>query len=198
MRADQPVGRGAANEIAARDQPEIARGRRCRARERRPSTGLPCGAVRVGGGPSRRHRAQAQIVAAGRASSRRRAAQRPPPMRPAPATSPASRKGHEPAMVGRNTSCPAALAAVRMPITRPCRARNQRAAIIGREIGADKAAAEPDHHAPQQHELPSLVHRGVNATADAVAASDRSSCGARRTGPSAPRRTGRSRHKAAG
>ena len=33
------------------------------------------------------------------------------------------------AMVGRNTSCPAALAAVRMPMTMPCRSRNQRAAI---------------------------------------------------------------------
>ena len=101
-------------------------------------------------------------------------------------------------MVGRKTSCPAALPAVKqadhqaLPLLEPAR-RDQR-----REIGAGEAAADPDDDAPQQHQLPRLGIAGRQRHAERGGGQrQRRSCGARRTGRSAPRRTGRSRRKAA-
>ena len=59
---------------------------------------------------------------------------------------------------GRKTSCPAAPAAVRMPVTRPRRATNQRLVTVRGEGQRHRPAAEADQDAPAQHQLPGSRH----------------------------------------
>ena len=53
---------------------------------------------------------------------------------------------------GRNTSCPVATLAVRMPTTRPRRAANQRVGDGRAQHQRGHAGADADHDAPQQHQ----------------------------------------------
>ena len=191
---DQPVGAGATDEEADRQQPEVAvahahrqaaeRGAHRIAQRRRRL-------VSLGGAVG----AQADV---GRAVAHQedrpavpRSAQRPP--RP-------ERRARQPtltasqASAGRKISCPVAPAAVSAPRTRPRRCTNQRLATVAASTLAIEPGADADHDAPQQVELPGLVHEDRSApTPPKPSAALRPRRGALQSAPSARRRTGANR-----
>ena len=190
---DETVGRQAADEEAAEQQPERAavpgvaerteRGRTGRmsrsAARRRSASVAPYGSRPMSSGRSRRN-----STTTGTTARAPMAIVTPTHRQPTPSASRDS--------TGRKTSWPLAVAAVRAPVTRPRRATNQRLATVGREDRRHAPGSDADDDTPQQEQLPRLGHarRAESAERDDDERRPRSPCAAR-SGPAARRRTDR-------
>ena len=158
VRLDQAHRGGAADQHSAGEVPEPLRpgGRRQRPHGQAGGAGCAPGRRRR---PRCRRRAARRGRGAGRAAATSRAGdgqcrhrdrqrRRPPPVAVGRAGTPA----------GGTPARPAAPPAVSTPETRPRRATNQRPVTVATSARAIEPGAEPDEHAPAQHELPARRH----------------------------------------
>ena len=200
VRLDQAVRRGAADREGAREQPERSGAGGV---EQDASRRAPGRAPRQAPASARTPRAVRRQAHVGRVVAQQQPDEGDDGERgagrrsPRPGASRAARRSRSSS--GRKTSWPEAPAAVRMPVTRPRRATNQRLVTVAAKASAIEPVPRPTSRPQHSISCQAAVIQTVRPAPDRDRGQGaRRPPGGCRTGPSARRRTARSARTARG